>query len=88
MNTLKKMLKPIQTAFTPTERFSLRHQNGVEIYEHEMLHICKVPKPAGTPPDAPRLVIAEPGRPHSWITKTRDEITGLTALLRTITLAR
>lgn len=89
MKTLKKMLKPIQNGYAPTERFSLRVQNGVEIYEHEALHTCKIPKEAGSLSRAPRLVIAKPGHTQSSvIIKTRDEITGLTALLRILTAAR
>jgi hypothetical protein len=82
---LKRIMKPIQTVNAPSERFSFRVQDGVEIYEHEALFTCEIPKSAASP----RLIIAEPDRAQSSvILKARDEISGLTAFLRSLTAAR
>jgi hypothetical protein len=92
MKTLKKMLKPIMNDFAPTERFSLRFQDDVEIYEHETVHTCRITKPVEPLFRAsrdPRLVIVEPSRTENgWIAKTRSEVAGLATILCTVKAVR
>ena len=91
---LKRILKPILNEFSPTERFSFRVQNGVEIYEHESVRRYRMAQPmfASLPTQAtrnPRLVVDEidcaEGR---FLAKTRSEISGLTAILKAVMAAR
>jgi hypothetical protein len=91
MKTLKGMLKPLLNDPTPTERVSLRVQDGVEIYEHESRRTYKVSAETGVTEvrTIPRLIVAEPVRyGNRLIAKTRSEIAGLTALLKAVTAAR
>ena len=85
MRTSRQMLKPISGGSEPKERFSLRVQNGIEIYEHESVAVCRIPKPSGSPVSnegGPRLVVAESGCSREPIlTKSRSEVTGLSTLL-------
>ena len=89
MRTSKQLLKPIQTGYVPTERFSLRIQDGVEIYEHEAVKTCAVAKgtcptaSSSAPAGGPRLVIDENrAAAETFISKARSEISELTSLLR------
>jgi hypothetical protein len=91
MNTLKRMLKPLLNDLAPTERFSLRVKDGVEIYEHESRRTYKISATTGVTEarTAPRLIVAEPVRyGNRLIAKTRSEIAGLTALLKAVTATR
>jgi hypothetical protein len=86
MTTLIQILKPVQIAETAAERFSFRVQDGVEIYEHESRQACTVPVTTGTRGGipTPRLIVAELARVGiPFLTRTRSEIAGLNALLRT-----
>jgi hypothetical protein len=92
MKTLKKMLKPILKDFAPTERFSLRSQAGVEIYEHETVDAYNITRPVGSQTRGtrdPRLVIIESSQTENgWIAKTRSEIAGLAAILCSVKAVR
>lgn len=89
MRTLKQMLKPILDDFTPAERFSLRFQDGVEIYEHEAVQKFAVSETAEIVPNAPRLVVLENDRAEGGlITRTRSEIAGLSLFLNTAVTAK
>lgn len=79
MNTLKKILKPIQTGYTPAIGYSLRVPGGMEICKQQSLPVGTI-APASLP--TPRLVVAESKRTATpIITKTRAEINGLRAIL-------
>lgn len=88
MKTLKKMLKPILTDFAPKERFSLRFQDGVEIYEHEFVQTCSVVESGEIPvqaPLTPRLVVIESDEgERGLIAKTRSEVAGLATILNAL----
>lgn len=94
MRISKQLLKPIHTGYIPAERFSLRVQDGVEIYEHEALYTRRISKgiDSGTGRDnssvqggAPRLVVDESRTGvETLISKARSEISGLTGLLRSM----
>ena len=88
MNKLKQMLKPVETRYTPAERFTLRVEDGVEIFEHEAVYMQRIPKPDGTPfreKVSPRLTVIESGQETGQVlTKTRSEISGLQALLHAL----
>ena len=85
MRTSMQMLKAISGGSDPKERFSLRVQDGVEIYEHESVEVCRKPKRAGGPVSkegGPRLVVAEAGcSAEPILTKSRSEVIGLSKLL-------
>lgn len=85
MRTSRQMLKAINGGSEPKERFSLRVQDGVEIYEHESVEVCRIPKRSGdaiSREGGPRLVVAESDRSRAPIlTKSRSEVNGLSTLL-------
>ncbi|MGD9560682.1 MAG: hypothetical protein AB7F88_01370 [Pyrinomonadaceae bacterium] len=91
MKTFTKMLKPLFTDIAPTERFSLRFQDGVEIYEHESVRTYSPAQPDAAACDSvPRLVVTEMiGIEESGlIARTRSEVVGLVAILSAVTAAR
>jgi hypothetical protein len=91
MRTLEKM----RNRSLPLERFSRRTKDGVEILEHESHQVIKVKgdryetvsdEKIEQPRSAPRLVISEaPAAAKLFISKTRSDITGLNAFLRSLT---
>lgn len=88
MRMLKQILKPKLNDPTPAERFSLRFQDGVEIYEHEFVHRYTVSEPDESL-EGPRLVVVENDqRQNSLITRTRAEIAGLSIFLSTAAEAK
>ncbi len=88
MRSFKKVLQPIVPNGGQIERFSLRFQNGVEIFEHEVAYTGEFHEPSSAPGGRieqtrkPRLVVAENAGPkRPIIAKTRSEIDGLISLL-------
>lgn len=88
MKKLKQMLKPIETRYAPAERFTLRVEEEVEIYEHEAIYVERIPKPSGSPLSAlsaPRLTVTEDAHEaEPVLVKTRSEISGLKSLLQAL----
>ena len=68
------------------ERYSRRFQNGVEIIEREMHYVSDLETDRASSLACPRLVIEDTisSAKESLVSKTREEVAGLNALLRTL----
>jgi len=94
MTMSKLLLKPIETAKTPARRYSLRIEDGIEIYEHEAMHTCTVPVTMASlggffertlASRGPRLIVDETcAYRETFISKARSEISELANLLNSI----
>lgn len=79
MKALKKIVNPMSDDFAPTERVSLRLEDGVEIYEREFVHKYSIPESKSF---NPRLVIIDSDESEDgFIAKTRSEIADLCSIL-------
>lgn len=92
MKTFKRILKPIVKDMAPAERFSLRIQDGVEIYEREVVHTYRIDEHTDGPMAAsrcPQLIIVESDQAENGLlAKTRSEVAGLHSFLNGIVAAR
>lgn len=80
MKSTNHTLEPLQTG-RPAERISLRVEDGVEIYEHDTVTVCRIPKPVSEP----ILVVDESIQAGEVVfTKRRSEIAGLSMILNSI----
>ncbi|MCC6328663.1 MAG: hypothetical protein IT174_09110 [Acidobacteria bacterium] len=89
MKTLKHMLKPIKTADAAEEHFSFRVQDGVEIYEREMVRATRISQLARAEAVRnPRLVVEEECDTGQklLLTKKRADLKELLRRLKIVTV--